>query len=262
MAASSLANTDNTNWLFPQQNCELTPPAVQDHMLALQNRLNQLQQQLDTLESHLNRISKTSNQPPSSDSSCGKTERWASSGRCGARKGHPGSGPALLPPTEVRHVYPAPCSCGHRDLLASTPYHTHQVMELPPIEMEIAHFVLHQVHCVVCGRLLKVEVPRKHTTGHGPRLTALIGELAGIHDTSNRTERALRFGVLLCKRSQGTANVKGNRWVVRSLTVRQTCRQLGQSTFTVLVDAVPVCSMADNLTAPGSTRIAIRLYPL
>jgi transposase len=59
-----------------------------------------------------------------------------------------------------------------------------------------------------------------------------------VDPTNNRAERALRFGVLWRKRSHGTASAAGNRWVERSLSLRQTCRQLGQSTFTILVDAV------------------------
>jgi transposase len=60
----------------------------------------------------------------------------------------------------------------------------------------------------------------------------------GVEPTNNGAERALRFGVLLRKRSHGTASEKGNRWVARSLSLRQTCRPLGQSTFTILVDAL------------------------
>src|SRR5688572_2992510 len=60
----------------------------------------------------------------------------------------------------------------------------------------------------------------------------------GVEATNNRAERALRFGVLWRKRSSGTASVKGNRWVERILSLRQTCRQLGQSSFGVLVDAL------------------------
>ena len=56
--------------------------------------------------------------------------------------------------------------------------------------------------------------------------------------TNNRAERALRFGVLWRKRSSGTDSVKGNRWVERILSLRQTCRQRGQSSFGVLVDAL------------------------
>jgi hypothetical protein len=40
------------------------------------------------------------------------------------------------------------------------------------------------------------------------------------------------------KTSQGTDSEQGNRWVERSLSLRQTCRQMGQSTLGILVDAV------------------------
>ena len=60
----------------------------------------------------------------------------------------------------------------------------------------------------------------------------------GVEPTNNRAEHALRFGVLWRKGSLGTASAKGNAWVQRSLSLRQTCRQLGQSSFSVLVDAL------------------------
>lgn len=60
----------------------------------------------------------------------------------------------------------------------------------------------------------------------------------GVEPTNNRAERALRFAVLWRKCSSGTDSDKGNRWVERALSLRQTCRQLGQSVFEVLVDAV------------------------
>ena len=60
----------------------------------------------------------------------------------------------------------------------------------------------------------------------------------GVEPTNSRAERALRFRLLWRKSSLGTASVKGNAWVQRSLLLRQTCRQLEQSTFSVLVDAL------------------------
>jgi transposase len=60
----------------------------------------------------------------------------------------------------------------------------------------------------------------------------------GVEPTNNRAERALRFGVLWRKRSQGTESTKGNRWVERSLSLRETCRLRARSTYEVLVDAV------------------------
>jgi transposase len=61
---------------------------------------------------------------------------------------------------------------------------------------------------------------------------------SGVEPTNNRAERALRFGVLWRKRSQGTASTKGNRWVERILSLRETCRLRARSTYEVLVDAV------------------------
>ena len=59
----------------------------------------------------------------------------------------------------------------------------------------------------------------------------------GVEPTNNRAERALRFGVLWRKRL-GTASDKGNRWVERILSLRETCRLQAKSTYTVLVEAM------------------------
>jgi transposase len=60
----------------------------------------------------------------------------------------------------------------------------------------------------------------------------------GVKPTNNRAERALRFAVLWRRMMQGTYNEKGDRWVERILSVRETCRLRGVPTFPVLVDAV------------------------
>ncbi|MGC8493115.1 MAG: IS66 family transposase [Syntrophobacteraceae bacterium] len=60
----------------------------------------------------------------------------------------------------------------------------------------------------------------------------------GVGPTNNFGERMIRFAVLWRKRSQGTKGEKGNRWVERILSLRQTCRLHGKSTFDVLVDAM------------------------
>ena len=184
----TVSPADSTTWSFPfsRDEWEQTPPAVRDHMVTLQQHLNHLQKQVDALESRLNQTSKTSNKPPSSDSPFTKPKPRTFARKRGAQKGHTGSGPTLWSATEVRQVYPAPCACGALAVEAAMPYHTHQVVELPPIAMEVTHFVLHQGHCVGCGRRRKAEVPSVYTTGYGPRLPALIGELAGVQGTSRR----------------------------------------------------------------------------
>jgi transposase len=60
----------------------------------------------------------------------------------------------------------------------------------------------------------------------------------GVEPTNNRAERALRFGVLWRKRSLGTQSEKGNRWVERILSLRETCRLKAKATFPILVDCI------------------------
>ena len=60
----------------------------------------------------------------------------------------------------------------------------------------------------------------------------------GVEPTNNFGERMLRHAVLWRKRSQGTNSEKGNRWVERIVSLRQTCRLHGKSSFHVLVKAM------------------------
>ena len=60
----------------------------------------------------------------------------------------------------------------------------------------------------------------------------------GVEHTNNRSERALRFGVLWRKRSHGTQSDKGNRWVERILSLKQTCRMRALPVFPILANAI------------------------
>jgi transposase len=167
---------------FSQEEWAITPPSVQDHLLSLQKRLDQLAQQLEALQERLDKTSRTSNQPPSSDSPFQKPKRQPrrTGAPRGGRKGHPGRGPILLRPTDVHLIEPGPCACGHGELVSLTPYHTHQVIELPPIDLQVDHFILHQGTCSACGKPLKAQLPAAHDSGYGPRLSAWIAELTGM----------------------------------------------------------------------------------
>lgn len=54
-------------------------------------------------------------------------------------------------------------------------------------------------------------------------------EVHGVEPTNNRSERALRFAVLLRKRTGGTRCDHGDRFIERLLTVRETCRLQGRN---------------------------------
>jgi len=60
----------------------------------------------------------------------------------------------------------------------------------------------------------------------------------GVEPTTNRAERSLRFAVLWRKLMQGPATEKGDRWVERMLSLRETCRRRGIPTFPILVEAM------------------------
>ena len=181
-----------------QADWQQTPPTVQAYLLSLHQRLTQLQQQVEQLRKRSKRTSKTSDKPPSSDSPFQRPTGNADkpTGQRGARKGHPGSGPKLLRPTERQAIHPDPCRCGQGVPNSTAPYHTHQVVELPPIEMRVTHWVLHQGRCTGCGKLLKARLPKTEQTGYGPRLTALIGELSAMHRMSRRGVQDLCRSVL------------------------------------------------------------------
>lgn len=187
---------------------ELTPPTVQEYIHSLHQQIKQLQTQVETLQGRVKKTSQTSSKPPSSDSPFDKPKRTPrpSSGKRGGQKGHPGKGPTLLHPTEVHLMTPGPCACGHGELVALAPYDTHQVVELPPIEMDIQHFILQQGTCRGCGRTLKAQVPNEHQAGYGPRLTALIGELAGMHRTPWRLVQDFCHSVLHIPMSLGAVH--------------------------------------------------------
>jgi len=69
----------------------------------------------------------------------------------------------------------------------------------------------------------------------------------GVEPTNNRAERALRFAVLWRKRSNGTRSDKGNRWVERILSLKQTCRLRAMPVFPILSTAIDAYFKEQNL---------------
>jgi transposase len=157
-----------------------TPLVVCQLIVQLLAVIQQQTARIAALEARLSQNSRTSDRPPPSDPPfVTKPSSSTTKGTPGAKLGHPGHRQALLAPTEVIEVTPGVCTCGQQECPATVPYHTHQVIELPEIQMAVMHVVLHEGHCPGCGRLLKAELPAKYRYGYGPRFTALIGELSG-----------------------------------------------------------------------------------
>jgi len=173
----------STAWPFPfvPQDWEHTPTTVQASVHTLQDELIQLRAQVEELEARLKADSTTSQRPPSSDSPSKKPRQRPTATtprKAGGTPGHPGHRQVLLPPTTVQELRPERCACGKTTFALTTPYHTHQVLELPPIALDVTHWVLPQGGCPDCGRWRKAQGPAEHATGYGPRFSALIGEAA------------------------------------------------------------------------------------
>src|SRR5262249_21957155 len=81
-------------------------------------------------------------------------------------------------------LFPERCSCGQLGCAELLPYHTHQVIVLPVIRPTVTHWMLHQGRCLSCGPLCKASLPVDQASAYGPRLTAFVGERAGIVSTS------------------------------------------------------------------------------
>jgi transposase len=166
------SESTNTIWPFPftRQDWEQTPPAVQAYLHTVHNALAQLRERVDTLEARLKQNSTTSSRPPSSDSPYKKPRLRTNAAprrKAGGKPGHPGHRQVLLAPTTMQELRPERCTCGNTTLTLLRPYYTHQVLELPPITMEVTHWVLHEGWCPDCGRWSKAQV-----SGHTDRVSA------------------------------------------------------------------------------------------
>src|SRR5215217_403486 len=191
----------NTVWPFPftSQAWEQTPPAVQAYLRTMRDELGHLHDRLETLEARLKQNSTTASQPPSADAPSKKPRRHTTSTtprKAGGQPGHQGHRQSLLTPTRVVEVPPAPCVCGHTVFVGTSPTYTHQVIELPPIAMEVTHWVVHQGWCQACGRWSHAHVPAEQASGYGRRFSALMGELAGTYGNGRRMVQSFRASVL------------------------------------------------------------------
>ena len=177
-----------------------------DIILFLVEENARLKQRIDELEARLNANSSNSSRPPSSDSPFAKPTKKVSGkkGKPGAKKGHKGTRYQMLEPTKQHDLLPATCTCGSRKFTKCEPYYTHQHLELPEVRMSVTHFTLHRGECSCCGKINRANLPNEYRTGYGPRLCAIIAELAGSHGDSRLTIQNFCTSVLGFTISLGT----------------------------------------------------------
>jgi transposase len=114
-----------------------------------------------------------------------------------------------------------------------------QWAQTPPTAGEVQTWYMRMVHLLNQSRRRRDEagtLARTLDREMGALWTFVVEQ--GVEPTNNRAERALRFAVLWRKMMQGTYNDKGDRWVERILSLRETCRLRDIPTFPILVEAV------------------------
>ncbi|MBM3302538.1 MAG: IS66 family transposase zinc-finger binding domain-containing protein, partial [Deltaproteobacteria bacterium] len=141
--------------------------------------------------------SSNSSKPPSSDGPAGKP-RARRPMKCKKRKpggqpGHKGSNRDLIPTDEAKEVIPVfPESCEHcgETLTPDTDqptgkYWRHQVVDIPEPKPEVTEYQLHCIRCS-CGAENWAKIPQMARSGFGPRLTAFLAHLTGLHRVTRR----------------------------------------------------------------------------
>lgn len=179
----------------------------------LEQHLKELQKSNQELSEKVNRNSKNSNSPPSSDPAKveKKKTKQTKGKKRGGQPGHQGHRRELYPIEECEKVtdyYPTRCKCCGEELFGfdKTPYR-HQVVEIPPRKLQIEEHRLHQWPCSHCGEKTRAKLPEEVTkSGYGERVTAIVSLLNGMYHHSHRMiVTAMRdlFGVTMCL---GTVN--------------------------------------------------------
>ena len=162
------------------------------------------------LQSRINRNSRNSSRPPSSDPLwLRRKPPTPPSGRSpGGQPGHPGHQRPLLPPDQMDElvtIKPDRCSCGNRLRGHDSNPIRHQVADLPPIKPHWTEYQLHALTCPVCGKTTRAQLPAGVPTGaYGPRLQALVAICAGMYRMSKRITVGLLGDLLNLPMSLGS----------------------------------------------------------
>ncbi|MFM6057526.1 MAG: DUF6444 domain-containing protein [Microcystis aeruginosa] len=179
---------------------ERTPVSVRQLVVQLGLKVEQLEQHLkelqdskEQLEEKVNRNSKNSHSPPASDSAnAEKAKKKKPTGKKrGGQPGHAGHSRPLYPVEECARVidyYPQACACCGEKLTGFDPNpYRHQVVEIPPIQLDIEEHRLHQLTCHHCGQKTRAALPVEvETSGYRERVVGIVSVLSGMYRHSHR----------------------------------------------------------------------------
>ena len=187
-------------------------------ILMLREQITGLQEAVKQLQSRLNKNSRNSSKPPSSDGlnkPAPKSLRVAGKNPTGGQKGHPGStlSQADQPDNIVVHGVPDQCQACQRSLAFSYVNETRQVFDLPSLQFEVTEHHAMQAICS-CGQVHTGEFPVGVNAGvqYGPRAQAAMVHLNQNHAVSiQRTADLMKdlFGLSVSQATVVKAGVAG-----------------------------------------------------
>ncbi len=205
---------------FTTEEWDLTPSGVKQLVVQQEQRIEQLENEqeelkkiIENLQEKVNCNSKNSSIPPSTE--IFKPEKKKPSKKKernrGGQKGHLGYSRELYPESECRDVkdyLPETCKCCGEKLSGTddNPYR-HQIVEIPPIELEIVEHRLHQLECNHCGAKTRAKLPENiPESGYGATVVALVSLMSGVYRHSHRMVVSAMSDFFGVKMSLGTVN--------------------------------------------------------
>jgi len=193
---------------IPAADWEKTPASVQAVVLSLHQQVILLTEQVAVLQTEvaelreqLNRNSRNSSQPPSSDGPAQQAPKSEAAPperkrQRGGQPGHKGHHRKLVPVEEVDHLEvckPEHCTGCGAELVGEDPEpYRYQTVEVPPPKANVTEYQVHTVTCLCCGLANRGEVPNEAADSQfGPNLSALVVLWMGQFRLSKRQVVAL-----------------------------------------------------------------------
>lgn len=159
--------------------CVTNPDAVADLVESLMATVSELVERVKILEDQVNKNSRNSSKPPSTDGfNKPKSQRRKSGKPAGGQNGHPGHTLKMVANPDHTVVHPVSCCSGCGSSLEQTPvkgYERRQVFDLPPIRVETTEHKAEKKVCPHCGCQNRASFPAgvQQPVQYGPQLKAV-----------------------------------------------------------------------------------------
>ena len=150
------------------------------------NQIMQLQKEISDLKQKLNKNSKNSSKPPSTDQKSNTQDRGQKK-----RESREGKNRPLFLKEEIDKIVECNCEkcpcCGSQNIEALSTNEILQQIDLPEIKAIITEYILRRYQCSSCGKSFKSDLPKGIPNSvFGTKLMGLISNLTGLYHLAKR----------------------------------------------------------------------------